>query len=64
LALCCTGVVFLAGGKLLDSVRPAAVLAIAQAAPLPRARRPLSRSRPRFRRRAAVARSASTFRRD
>jgi hypothetical protein len=29
LALCCTGVVFLAGGKLLDSVRPAPALAVA-----------------------------------
>jgi hypothetical protein len=64
LALCCTGVVFLAGGKLLDSVRPAAVVAVPQAQPLPRVRRRLSRSRPRFRPRPAAARSASTSRRD
>jgi hypothetical protein len=64
LALCCTGVVFLAGAKLLDSVRPAAVLTVPQATPLPRARRRLSRSRPRFRPKAAAARSASSFRRD
>ena len=39
LALCCTGVVFLAGGKLLDSVRPAPALAIATPRPpaMPRA---------------------------
>ncbi len=64
LALCCTGVVFLAGGKLLDSVRPAAAMAIPQVSAPPRARRLVSRSRPRFRRRAAAARSASSFRTD
>ncbi len=65
LALCCTGVVFLAGGKLLDSVRPAPVMAVARPQALPRARnRPVSRNRPRFRRRAAAARSAGSSRKD
>ena len=65
LALCCTGVVFLAGGKLLDSVRPAPVLAPAIHRPrvTPRTR-PISRSRPRSRRRLAAARSAGSFRKD
>jgi len=31
LALCCTGVVFIAGGKLLDSVRPEPVRVVAHA---------------------------------
>jgi len=64
LALCCTGVVFLAGGKLLDSVRPAPALAPARLPALPRQRRPISRSRPRFHRKAAAARSAGSFRKD
>lgn len=63
LALCCTGVVFLAGGKLLDSVRPAPVLAPVSP-PMPRPRRSISRNRPRFRRRAAAARSAGSSRKD
>ena len=64
LALCCTGVVFLAGGKLLDSVRPAPVPAMARPQVMPRPRRSLSRSRPRFRPRPAAARSAGSFRKD
>ena len=50
LALACTGVVFLAGAKLLDSVRPvvAADAATRQPARVMR-RAPLSRSRPRLR---------------
>ena len=65
LALCCTGVVFLAGGKLLDSVRPAPVLAVSHVpTAVPRPRRPISRNRPRFRRRADAARSAGSFRKD
>lgn len=64
LALCCTGVVFLAGGKLLDSVRAAPATSVARAPAQPRPRRPLSRSRPRFRRTAVAARSASSFRTD
>ena len=49
-ALLCTGVVFLAGGKLLDSVRPAveAAPALATAVPQSWARpRRISRNRPR-----------------
>ena len=61
LALCCTGVVFMAGAKLLDSVRPEPVAATSTP-PVPRARRPISRSRPRSRRSAAFARSAGSFR--
>jgi hypothetical protein len=64
LALCCSGVVFLAGGKLLDSVRPMAVMAVPLIPAPSRARRSVSRSRPRFRRRAAAATSASLFRKD
>jgi hypothetical protein len=64
LALCCTGVVFLAGGKLLDSVRPQPAPAFVRPAVMPRARRSLSRSRPRFRRTPAGARSAGSSRRD
>ena len=64
LALCCTGVVFLAGGKLLDSVRPALVPARAGGQVMPRARRSLSRNRPRFHRSAADARSTGSFRKD
>lgn len=50
LALCCTGVVFLAGAKLLDSVRPesAAVRVAAPSDSVARRRR-LSRNRPRSR---------------
>ena len=61
LALACTGVVFVAGGKLLDSVRPAPVPVRVKAAP-PRARRQFNRSRPRFRRLGAGARSAGSSR--
>jgi hypothetical protein len=64
LALCCTGVVFLAGGKLLDSVRPVAAVAAPQVAVRPRVRHLVSRSRPRFRPRAGAARSASSSRKD
>ena len=65
LALACTGVVFLAGAKLLDSVKPADP-AIAMGPHLaPIARRPdLSRSRPRWRRSRSAAASRSSSRRD
>ncbi len=63
MALLCTGVVFLAGGKLLDSVRPQPAPAINRQAP-PRSRRNVSRSRPRFRRRRDAARSLGSFRKD
>ena len=48
LAAACTGVVFVAGGKLLDSVRPPvpAMAGVANPAPL-RRREPNGRSRPR-----------------
>ncbi len=64
LALVCTGVVFIAGAKLLDSVRqqPAIV-----AGPYPaqaRRRTPLSRSRPRLRPRRSGSESVISSRRD
>jgi hypothetical protein len=64
IALLCTGVVFLAGGKLLDSVRPQPVPAVNRWQAPPRARRSVSRSRPRFRRKGAAARSLGSFRKD
>jgi hypothetical protein len=51
LAVACTGVVFLAGARLLDSVRPAAAAAV-QAGPYPallKRRAPTGRSRPTLR---------------
>ena len=48
LALLCTGVVFLAGAKLLDSVKPAQ-LALAGQSAAARSPRLLNRSRPRLR---------------
>lgn len=64
LALCCTGVVFLAGAKLLDSVRPQPALVPARPPAMPRRRHSISRSRPRFRRTGVAARSAGSFRKD
>src|SRR5688572_24829470 len=50
LALACTGVVFLVGAKLLDSVRPAPAASPVRAyAPPPQRRSSVSRSRPRLR---------------
>jgi hypothetical protein len=50
MALACTGVVFLAGAKLLDSTRPAAAaVAAGPYASLPRRRPAITRSRPRLR---------------
>ena len=50
LALLCTGVVFLAGAKLLDSVKPADLAPARRSAMAGMARRPdLSRNRPRAR---------------
>ena len=49
LALACTGVVFLVGAKLLDSVRPAPVAAKAGIQAPPQRRPAISRSRPRLR---------------
>lgn len=64
MALCCTGVVFLAGGKLLDSVRPQPAPATARVQAPPRPRHIVSRSRPKFRRKRAAARSLGSFRKD
>jgi len=51
LALACTGVVFVAGGKLLDSVRPQIpALAIGPYVPPVRRRSPTGRNRPTLRR--------------
>ena len=57
LAVACTGVVFLAGAKLLDSVRPAPLVhaALAMGATPPRGA--LGRSRPRRRQRGFSSRS-------
>jgi hypothetical protein len=67
LAVACTGVVFVAGGKLLDAVRPeAAVSAVSAgpyAAPL-RRRTPTGRSRPTLRRYHPSAESRSSRRTD
>jgi hypothetical protein len=47
LALACTGVVFLAGAKLLDAVRPVAATAkVVPQSSRPRRLRPVTRSRP------------------
>ena len=62
LAVACTGVVFVAGAKLLDSVRPAAVVAAPARAVRPRRR--VSRSRPRRDPRRSAARSAISHRID
>lgn len=64
MALCCTGVVFLAGGKLLDAVRPVPAVATRPRIAPPRPRRSISRSRPRSRPSACAARSAGSSRTD
>jgi hypothetical protein len=67
LAMACTGVVFVAGGKLLDAMRPAVpAAAIAPgpyAAPL-RRRAPIGRNRPMLPRRHPAAESRSSHRTD
>jgi hypothetical protein len=65
LALACTGVVFVAGAKLLDSVRPAApaLSAPPYAAPL-RHRAPIGRNRPTLRRIRPFLESRSSRRTD
>ena len=65
LALACTGVVFLAGAKLLDSVRPApAAVAVGPFQPQLRRPSPLSRSRPRRRRMRSGSESPLSLRKD
>ena len=64
LALACTGVVFLAGAKLLDSVRPAAAVAVGPFQPQLRRRNPLSRSRPRPRQTRSGSESPLSLRKD
>ena len=65
LALACTGVVFVAGGKLLDSVsaREPALSTGSYSAPL-RRRKPTGRSRPTLRRYHPASESRSSRRRD
>jgi hypothetical protein len=65
LALACTGVVFLAGAKLLDSVEPAAATAKSGIhGPLERRRPAISRSRPRVRPSRFGSESRFSLRRD
>lgn len=65
LALACTGVVFLAGGKLLDSVRPQpAVVAIGPYAAATRRRGDFNRSRPTALPRHSGSESRSSLRKD
>ena len=66
LALACTGVVFVAGAKLLDSVRPAtaAVKAGLHTPPVQRRRSRLIRSRPRARPTRSGSGSRLSLRRD
>ena len=66
LALACTGVVFVAGAKLLDSVRPApgAVTSGSHAAPARRHRLMTIRSRPRARPKRSGSGSPLSLRRD
>ena len=65
LALACTGVVFLVGAKLLDSVKPAPVAVKAGVYTLLPQRRPsLSRSRPRLHRSRSGSRSPILLHKD
>ena len=66
LAIACTGVVFVAGAKLLDATRPVPVTATAGPipAPVPRRRLHAIRSRPRARLMRSGSRSRSSLRRD
>ena len=60
----CTGVVFLAGGKLLDSVAPRPALALGPYAGEQRRRVPLSRNRPRVRPTLTGSESQPSLRKD
>lgn len=64
LAFICTGVVFVAGGKLLDSVTPKPAIAFGPYSGEARRRFALSRSRPRARPRAIGSESRTSLRRD
>jgi hypothetical protein len=67
LALCCTGVVFVAGGKLLDAVRPqmpAPAIAAGPYAASLRRRSPIGRNRPTLPLRHPAAESRSSHRTD
>jgi hypothetical protein len=66
LAMACLGVPFIAGAKLLDSVRPApaGTVTARQPSARPAARRQLSRNRPRDRRSDHDSALPSTHRRD
>ena len=65
MAIACTGVVFLAGAKLLDSTRPApAAIATGPYAAQPRRRDPLIRNRPRLRPSRSGSGSRISLRRD
>ena len=65
LAVACTGVVFIAGAKLLDSVRPQpAAIAAGPYAPRQRQRPQLSRNRPRARPTELDSESRSSLRKD
>ena len=65
LALACTGVVFLAGAKLLDSVKPRVpALAIGPVAPPVRRHSDLSRNRPRHQRTSRASASRHSRRTD
>src|SRR5215213_3402183 len=65
LALACTGVVFVAGAKLLDSVKPSApAVAVGPHSAIPRRRSPIGRSRPRLPRFHPASESRSSHRRD
>ena len=63
LAVACTGVVFIAGAKLLDSVKAGPAVAAASI-PVPRRRLQTIRSRPRARLMRSGSRSRSSLRRD
>ena len=64
LALACTGVVFIAGAKLLDSVRPAPAVARTPGATVQRRRDRFIRSRPRSRLMRSGSGSPLSLRRD
>lgn len=65
MAIACLGVPFIAGAKLLDSVRPVpATAAERRPAMAPSRRRSLSRTRPRFRPARSAARSPRSLRTD